>query len=211
MGFFISWYVSGPGLGPGTYHAQTLARMEESLLRLRWPGVSWFYHLHFLRGLLRMPQGPHRQNRHENADSGLWIDGWSLLGPWGNKEGYWAGRETTQLSALTCAGHPASLNLQRRREWALHPGLFLKMRWDVVYEASGIWWCLWAVFAWFTLKAWIWEPHAWGGEGCSDGHFAWLCIFLGVGPPHSFHSQQPFMTPKTFKNHCSPIWFLTHS
>ena len=50
-----------------------------------------------------------------------------------------------------------------------------------------------------------------GGEGCSEGYFAWLCIFLGVGPQHSFHSQQPFMTPKAFKNHCSPIWFLMHS
>lgn len=65
------------------------------------------------------------------------------------------------------------------------PRPFLKMRGDIVYEASGIWWCLWAVFAWFTLKAWIWEPHAWGGEGCSDGYFAWLCIFLGVA--HSTH------------------------
>ena len=163
MGFFITWHVSDPGPGPGTYHAQTFARIEESLLRLRWCGVSWFYHLHFLWGLLRMPQSPYRQNGHENADSCLWIDGWSLVGPWRNKEGSWAGRETAQLSALTRTGYPASQNPHRRREWALHPGLFLKMRWDIVYEASGIWWCLWAVFAWFTLKAWVWEPHA--GEG----------------------------------------------
>ena len=211
MGFFITWHVWDPGPGPDTCHAQTLARMEESLLRLRWPRAPWYYHLHFPRGLLRRLQGSHQQNKHENAGSCLWTDGWSLVGHEETRRAAELGEWNHSAVWPHMCGHPASVNPHRRCEWALHPGLFLKIRWDVVYEASGTWRCLWVVFAWFTLKAWIWEALAWGGEGCSDGHFAWLRIFLGVGPQHSFHSQKPFMTPKAFKNHCSTIWFLTHS
>ena len=55
-----------------------------------------------------------------------------------------------------------------------------------------------------------------GASRLGRGGMQWwiLCLtvhFSGSRPQHSFHSQQPFMTPEAFKNHCSPIWFLMHS
>lgn len=155
-------HTSDSGPVPGTSDAQMYERMKESVLRLGWPGVPWFYHLYFAQGLLRMSKCPHRQNWHENACSRPWIGRWSLVDPRGNKEGYWArgGGENTQLSDLTRARHLASPDPHRRQEWSLRLGIFLKLKWDVVYEAPGTWQCLWTVLFLFGLKTLIREPHA---------------------------------------------------